>query len=430
MRNRLSVLSLLFCLFLVGHESLAQTTVGAQLRPRGEFRNGFKTLTAKDRTPAFFIEQRTRLYATHKTPKFEVHINFQDVRLWGNTNQIYKTDNNSLTNIYEGWAKYNFNENWYLKIGRQALNYNNARFFGNLDWAQQGRSHDALLFGYKNDTTGVKIDAGLAFNQNGNEPTKLFETFYDGNNYKAMQFIWFHKKVGSGQFSFLFQNDGRQVIADSSSVYRQTIGLVGMAKVGAVKLDGEFFYQTGKNTAKTNINAFLLSLDATFTTSVTPLTVGFDYLSGTSINDTEDKSFDPLYGTNHKFYGFMDYFYVGNFHGQQGKVAGLLDVYAKANFKLGQKSSLQTHFHLFNSAADLYDLNNINQSIDKYLGSELDLVLTHKLDNNVTFNLGYSQMFASASMEQVKTTPGDHKALNNWAWFMINFNPTIFTSKK
>lgn len=426
MRNLRAYLGIFIFLLFTTFQLSAQTTVGTQLRPRGEFRNGFKTLTEKNRTPAFFIEQRTRLFVNHKAPKFEVHINFQDVRLWGNTDQVYKTDQ-SLTNIYEGWAKYHFDEKWSMKIGRQALNYNNARFFGNLDWAQQGRSHDAFLVTYKNDTTGFSIDMGMAFNQNGKEPTKLFETYYDQSNYKAMQFLWLNKKVGSGQFSFLFQNDGRQA-ADSTSAYRQTIGLVGMAKVGGVKLDGEFFYQGGKNVAKTDLSAFLFSLDATFTTAITPLTIGFDYLSGSSVNDTKDKSFNPLYGTNHKFYGFMDYFYVGNFHGQQGKVAGLLDVYAKANFKMGPKSSLQTHFHLFNSAADLYDLNNINQSIDKYLGSEIDLVLTHKLDKNVTFNLGYSQMFATASMEQVKTRPGDHKALNNWAWFMINFNPTLFTS--
>ena len=34
----------------------------------------------------------------------------------------------------------------------------------------------------------------------------------------------------------------------------------------------------------------------------TTLTVGSDYLSS---------GFKPLFGTNHKFYGFMDYFYVG-----------------------------------------------------------------------------------------------------------------------
>jgi len=429
MKAKLQYLTVVLFCVLTHQDLLSQTTIGAQVRPRGEFRNGFKTLTESGRDPAFFIEQRTRLYANHKSGNFELHLNFQDVRIWGNTNQIYKTDP-SLTNIYEGWAKYNFNQNWSMKIGRQALDYDNARFFGDLDWAQQGRSHDALLVSYRNDSTGLRIDAGLGYNQSVNEPTQLSGTFYEGNNYKAMQFLWLHKNIGQGKLSFLLQNDGRQVATDSSSVYRQTFGLVGQTSLGGLKLNGELYYQTGEGLSRQDISAYLLSLNATVKTSLTPITVGFDYLSGTSINDDKNKSFEPLYGTNHKFYGLMDYFYVGNFHGQQGNVSGLLDIYAKANFAIGKKSSIQTHLHMFNSAADLYDLNNTNESIDKYLGTELDIVFTHKLEKGVTLNIGYSQMWASASMEQIKTTPGDHTALNNWAWFMINFNPNLYSSGK
>ncbi|MDZ7608893.1 MAG: hypothetical protein U5K79_25710 [Cyclobacteriaceae bacterium] len=48
----------------------------------------------------------------------------------------------------------------------------------------------------------------------------------------------------------------------------------------------------------------------------------------TDLTDTNDKSFNPLYGTNHKFYGYMDYFYVGNSHGQvgNGTTSGLIDL--------------------------------------------------------------------------------------------------------
>jgi hypothetical protein len=29
-----------------------------------------------------------------------------------------------------------------MKLGRQEVIYDNSRIFGNVDWAQQGRSHD------------------------------------------------------------------------------------------------------------------------------------------------------------------------------------------------------------------------------------------------------------------------------------------------
>ena len=86
--------------------------------------------------------------------------------------------------------------------------------------------------------------------------------------------------------------------------------------------------------------------------------------------------------------------------------------------------------HVFSSAADLYNPTDTNLSESKYLGTEVDLVFNMTLENNVNFNLGYSQMLAGESMELVKATSGDHTAFNNWVWFMINFSPTIFTSEK
>ena len=70
--------------FMVVAQGLAQEfTIGAQIRPRGEFRNGFKTLTDEDRDAAFFIEQRSRIFAGFRTDKFRVKMNVQDIRVWG-----------------------------------------------------------------------------------------------------------------------------------------------------------------------------------------------------------------------------------------------------------------------------------------------------------------------------------------------------------
>ncbi|MEL7001679.1 MAG: alginate export family protein [Bacteroidota bacterium] len=425
MKTSYKYLITLFLIIFTRQYGHTQLTVGAQIRPRGEFRNGFKTLTVDDRNAAFFVEQRSRLFADYNSETFRIRVNVQDVRIWGSVNQIFKTDP-TLTNIYEAWALYRINPNWSFKLGRMPLNYDNARFLGDLDWAAQGRSHDALLFSYVSDSSDFKIDIGAAFNQSGFEPALLSETLYQGvNNYKTIQFLWLHKRLNQSKFSFLFHNDGRQILADSSVSMRQTYGLIGSGKIGGVKIGGELYYQGGRNSADTEISAFLASAFITLQTDITPVTVGFDYLSGTSITDTKDKSFNPLYGTNHKFYGYMDYFYVGNFHGQQGNVAGLLDVHLKTKFKTGKKSSLTANTHLFSSGAETFTNNDINQKASSYLGTEVDLVFNYTFDKNVKLNLGYSQMFASESMELVKVTPGDHTALNNWIWLMINFNPTI-----
>ena len=128
-----SVFLTLFWVLMVVTQGLAQEfTIGAQIRPRGEFRNGFKTLTEEDRDAAIFIEQRSRLFAGFRTEKFRVKMNVQDIRVWGAVDQIFKSDP-SLFNVYEAWGEYFFTSKLSVRLGRMPLDYNNARFLGDLD---------------------------------------------------------------------------------------------------------------------------------------------------------------------------------------------------------------------------------------------------------------------------------------------------------
>jgi len=417
------LLPMLFLLMLAQAVSVkAQFTITGEIRPRAEFRNGFKTLTNTNTDPAFFVEQRSRLYFGYAQDKFKLKLTLQDVRIWGSVGQIYKEDP-ALSNVYEAWGAYALSNKFSLKVGRQALDYDNARFLGNLDWAQQGRSHDALLLMFK-DSSGVQVHVGAGFNQNvAFEPAKLSGTLYEGvGNYKTMQFLWFHKDFkGVGGLSALFFNDGRQTITtlDTTVSYRQTYGIVGHIKLGRVKLNGEFYYQGGKNGAGTEVDALLASVSATFKTKLTPLTVGVDYLTGTEATDSKDRSFAPLYGTNHKFYGLMDYFYVGNGH----QNLGLIDIFFKTKFRLSKKAALLAHYHHFNTAANIPAEQGSTS-----LGDEVDLVLAVKMTKGASFKLGYSQMFATDGMEAIKG--GDKTQITNWAWAMLTIKPVLFSTKK
>ncbi|NJN24568.1 MAG: alginate export family protein [Cyclobacteriaceae bacterium] len=410
----------------------AQFTITGEVRPRTEFRNGFKRLHGDGVDPAFFIEQRSRLYMDYSKEKLSFNITLQDIRTWGNASQIYKTDP-ALNNVYEAWGKYAFDDKHAVKVGRQAMDYDNARFLGNLDWAQQGRSHDALMFIRQNAEKQCELNLAFAYNQNMPfEPGNLAGTAYFGvNNYKTMLYGWWHKNFDNGKLSLLFHNDGRQA-ADTTMANRQTYGVVGGVNAGDLKLDGEFYYQGGKDQFKNKVSAYLFALHATLSTDLTPITLGCEYLSGTSIDDDKNKSFDPLYGTNHKFYGYMDYFYVGNYHGQigSGVTSGLIDLHLKTNFKMGEKSSLAAALHYFASPAKIYKgANPGNDTYNASLGTEIDLVYSLALAKDVKFNLGYSQMFGTETMEVIKSG-GDRTLMQNWAWAMIAFKPQLFTSAK
>lgn len=431
--NKLYFLLTGLMVFLITSDLFAQFTLTGELRPRTEFRNGFKRLRDKGTDPAFFIEQRSRLYVDFKKDKIWLYIALQDIRMWGSTDQIYKEDP-TLQNVYEAFAQYAFSERFATKIGRQALDYDNARFLGNLDWAQQGRSHDALLFTTRSSDKSSQFHFGLAYNQQiPFEPGKLEGNEYIGvNNYKTMIYGWWNKKFENAGLSLLFHNDGRQVQSDTSMAHRQTYAALGNINFGKFKLDGELYYQGGKNGNDVSVNGLMVTLHGTLNTSVTPLTLGFEYLSGTERDDSGDNSFNPLYGTNHKFYGFMDYFYVGNYHGQAGggRTSGLIDIHLKTKFKLGQKSNLAANLHYFLSPVTVYRVGGATSGThNSALGTEVDLVYTWVLSKDVKFNLGYSQMFATETMEAVKGG-GDRTALNNWAWAMIAFKPQFFTTAK
>lgn len=411
----------------------AQFTLTGEIRPRVEYRNGFKTIGRTSDEPAAFVEQRSRLYFEYKKDKIRFNLTLQDVRIWGNTSQIFKEDP-ALNNVYEAWGEYYISEAFSIKAGRQALNYDNARFLGDLAWAQQARSHDALLFKYENKS-GFKTHLGGAFNQNVPfEPSQLSGTFYSGvNNYKTMQFLWLHKDFDKvAKLSALIFNDGRQTIknagtpnADTTTSFRQTYGLLGSTKLGNIKLEGEFYYQGGQNVAGIDVDAYLGSFSATYKTKLTPLTIGFDYVSGTNQNASgsvsgKDNSFNPLYGTNHKFYGLMDYFYVGNGFSN----VGLIDIFLKTKFKLSKKTALIAHYHHFESEA------TIPGQESRTLGDEIDLILNWNLAKGANLKVGYSQMFASDAMGVIKGRTANTNDFNNWAWVMFTIKPILFTTQK
>jgi len=206
-------LLLFVALTLVPALAKAQFRLTAEVRPRTEFRNGFKTPTSTGFDPAFFTEQRSRLYVDFADEKYKLRFSLQDVRLWGQVPQIFKNDVGTSF-LSEAWGQYFVSKTFSIKAGRQILSYDNQRFFGGLEWAQQGRRHDALLFIKEDKTKGVKLHVGLAFNADADRPEPAYlqgpgASFYSvGGSYKSLQYAWYNKafKDEKGSISLLALN--------------------------------------------------------------------------------------------------------------------------------------------------------------------------------------------------------------------------------
>ena len=205
--------------------------------------------------------------------------------------------------------------------------------------------------------------------------------------------------------------------------YNQTIGTHATFAKNNLKADASLYFQTGK-IIQTDLNAYNAAANVHYGfAKLFNVGLGVEYLSGTDQDATDNKSrsFNPWFGTNHKFNGWMDYFYVGNHINS----VGLLDINATFAFNK-EKFSAKLIPHIFSSAANVVD--STGEVMDNALGTEIDFTFGYKYADNINFQLGYSQMFATETMEVIKG--GDKDESNNWAWLMITFKPKLFTYNK
>ena len=396
-----------------------QFDLSAELRPRYENRHGFKTLLETNAKGSNFVSQRTRLNFGFKNEKLRLKIVMQNVRVWGDVGTLSSDDKASA--LHEAWAEAIVNTKTSFKLGRQEIVYDDHRIFGNVGWAQQARSHDALLFKYTPNATN-KLDIGLALNSD--SQSNVDNLYSNAAGYKSLQYAWYHGVFNKLGVSFLLLNKGIEYLDvnnEQTIDYMQTIGPRLTYKSGKFNANAAAYLQTGKSKdSKVKASYFAGNIGYKFTKEWS-LGLGVDQLSGTNSNasSTDIKSFAPLFGTNHKFNGFMDYFYVGN----HANSVGLRDL----NMTLGyskNKFSAKLIPHLFSAAADVFDGAT---KMDARLGTEIDFTIGYKIAKDINLNAGFSKMFATETMEVLKG--GDKDENNSWAWVMITFKPNLFSHR-
>ncbi|WP_340200642.1 alginate export family protein [Ascidiimonas sp. W6] len=406
----------------------SQFVLDGQFRPRAEYRNGFGTLIEDGTDPGFSVATRARLNAGYSSETYKFYLSIQDVMVWGENRQILPNDQNNSFAVFEAWAQLNFGSGWSTKLGRQVLSYDDQRILGGLDWAQQGRNHDAALIKYSKDK--FILDFAFAFNQDfpnvggfqseGNtfNTTGLF-------TYKTMQMIYAKQKWTNFTGSLLLLNNGFQNFdgaGDGDGVSNlQTLGTHLVYDKGNFNAALNAFIQTGERQGELDVKgAYLLGLDLTYkATSKVKLTAGVEVISGNDGGANETGAFFPLYGTNHKFNGYMDYFYVGN----HANSVGLVDFHLGANFDLGNKSSLMAKVLNFSGEQDL-------PSGENALGTEVDLVFT-KGFKGFALKIGYSHLFPADGMYELKGVAENVAAdTQNWAWAMLIIKPKFLNTSK
>lgn len=449
---RKPLLFLLFCLCF-SHVALAQVTISGQLRTRTEYRNGQGLPQTKNTSPAVFTSQRTRLNIGYSGYRFKLYTSVQDVRVWGqdaSTINRITTDANDGVMLHEAWGEISLVDtgkvvkNFTLKIGRQELVYDDVRLLGNLDWLQQARRHDAAVF--KLDHKGWMIHLGAAYNQNAERKSN---TTYNGiptgyvastngmnTNYKSMQFLYVGKKLHFGNASLLlFKDDFSRYNVDTLGVitysrgYRSRYTMGGNLFGTAMRKLGfavTAFYQAGHYRDGTKLNEYLLSFSTSYAlTRKLSVGPGVDITSGNNGSDPAKRNqrFDPLYGTPHKFWGYMDYFYVADGFGSNG----LINYYLKAKYKAKDNLTLSLDAHHFSLPSAVVNADLVTMS--KTLGTEIDFVFNYGLTKAINIEGGYCVMLANSTMVSPKVkgttalTTASADKNSDWAYLMLSIKP-------
>jgi hypothetical protein len=189
----------------------------------------------------------------------------------------------------------------------------------------------------------------------------------------------------------LYQWNRALSTGNSDSLKRFTVGSYIKGTTNAFDYEAELAFQGG-TLAMSDISAFMgtAALGYSFQEmTFSRIAIGYEYLSGTKSGSTDYSSFDPMFHTGHKFYGFMDYFITIPTHTGN---RGLTDVLLRASFKFSDAFSGNAWIHHFSTA------KTVNG--ESGLGQEIDLVASYRYNTALAFELGLATFVPGPLMRQ------------------------------
>jgi len=384
-----------------------------EIRPRYEMANVDKSTT----TSAQSFTNRTHLSLTaglFGVKNLSATIGLQSVNNFGYTNYSSPGNSNSDSNgvtydtiadkqqamLSEASLDYKLGKTA-LHLGRSQLNLDNQRFIGKVGWRQTERSYDTA-YALNSDIENLELLAAYVYGYAGVTGVTTTET----------NSVLLHVKYKVADALSITAYD--YMLASISDT--MGIALTGKIDAGAkLTYRAEYAMQSdatmeyGSAAAQTNVKADATYYNLDFGANISGFLAGVNYevLSGTTGTDGKT-AFNPALGTNHKFNGWADVFYVA----PGGVSTGLKD----ANIRLGYKSKsfgkILAVYHDF--TADTTTASNSDN-----LGSEIDFVYVNKIPgvNGLTGLIKY------ASFSKGDTTNGFTASQNDKqvAWAQLSY---------
>jgi len=343
------------------------------------------------------------------TPFFSIYLQGQDSREWDsdrpNIPGALGAEGDDSFDLRQGYIELgNPKKGLSGKIGRQLFLYGDERLIGPLDWTNLGRTFDAVRLHYQGDKWWVDAFASsvVRFRDGSFNESDWLDS--DDTRDQFFSGVYFSTTAIGKQTTdfYILHLDEEFAGGDTSFV---TLGTRMKSTPGAFNgwdYETEMAYQTG-DVRGNDLEAFAGHWGGGYTFPNCPWKprVGVEYNYGTGDSNAADgevETFQNLFPTNHKFYGYMDVFSWQNMHN------AAITLSATPTKKL----TARLDYHLF-WIADTNDgwyrangttlVRPINNTADSFAGSEFDLTLIYKACKNLTLQAGYSHFFAGEFLE-------------------------------
>lgn len=388
---------------------------------RGEIRDG--ALPAENGQDfAAFLMGNTVLKLDYSSPWLDVRFAPKYFGVWG-------ASANGNLGIDEAWLSIKTGWGLFARAGRQKLSYDDQRIIGDDDWAMAAKTHDVLKLGYEGKKH--KVHVLLAFNQNNENLNGGTYYIKGGQPYKSMQTLWYHYDpfdwLGA---SLIFMNTGMQNMygTEQKTNYQQLYGAFLNLHPKNFSFQASYYRQSGESEYQLPIHAWMASAESDW--QIIPqlsLQAGYFHMSGDPrfyvppegafgmSRKTEISGFNPIFGSHHKFYGAMDFFYITTYYG--GNTPGLQDLHFGTKWSPWKAFDISGKYHYLATSVDVNDA-------ERTLGHEFELELGWSIAKDVRLMAGYTLMAGTKTMEVLKRSSGqDHL---NWGWLMLVVTPEFF----
>jgi len=335
---------------------------------------------------------RTRLnIAFQPSDNLEVFFQYQDSRKMGEETSTLNDGSADNLDLHQGYVKIDnlFELPFDMKLGRYEVIYGPQRFMGAVGWHNIGRSWDGVTFTYHNPAADIDF-----FNLKMVEGTNPGSGIIDDSND-----VWVRGAYGNVKLED-YTTQAFYILDDE----RGTFGLYAKGSIMESLIhETEVALQNGSLSGD-DLNGLFYAFSVTYDLNGIRITAGYDHVSGDDPETADNEAFSTLYATNHKYYGYMDYFLNLPLDTNQ---LGLNDLQLKLSGISLMGIAIKADYHLFTS-----EFEDATGNTD--FGSEIDLTLIKKYNENIKFVGGLSTFI-----------PGDLKTGEDnatWAYLMTLVN--------